>query len=288
MAHLKVTPLSCFSCFSFSIFCSLFEEMFFVLLFSFISLKYVSLLASKTEFNKRCFLRSRRSMEKHDFEGLHCVVALQAAAAGAAANFYLIALSCLATSAAQVFEYVSWVLSLQAAAASAEGNACKHFLGHTFDSCWIFSGIILLVLWKCSEVNSSMIATVKTQKCEELTDFRDFSILQASIQEVAVENTHSMCFDGHAGSKGKGSLCLGLEEASGRVDVPVSVGVLLSSEKVCRSSQSVALVAPGSCVVKTIFVKGVDGSTRVRWMYGSLTMGRWISGYHGWYWNREP
>ena len=37
-----------------------------------------------------------------------------------------------------------------------------------------------------------------------------------------------------------GSLSLGSGQASGRVDIPVSVGVLLSSEEVCRSSQSVA------------------------------------------------
>ena len=65
-----------------------------------------------------------------------------------------------------------------------------------------------------------------------------------------------------------GSLSLGLGEASGRVDVPVSVGVLLHSEKVFRSSQSVAVVTPGSCVVKTICVKGVDGSTRVHRVKG--------------------
>ena len=44
---------------------------------------------------------------------------------------------------------------------------------------------------------------------------------------------------------------------------PVGVNVFLSSETFCRSGQSVALVTPGSCVVKTIFVKGVDGDTVV-------------------------
>ena len=62
-------------------------------------------------------------------------------------------------------------------------------------------------------------------------------------------------------------------EASGRVDVPVSVGVLFSSEKVCGSSQSVVLVTPGSRVVKTIFVKGVDGSTRVHRVKGHTVVG---------------
>ena len=48
--------------------------------------------------------------------------------------------------------------------------------------------------------------------------------------------------------KGNGGLSLGMEEASGRVDIPVSVIELLSSEMVFRSSQSVALVTPGSRV----------------------------------------
>ena len=70
-----------------------------------------------------------------------------------------------------------------------------------------------------------------------------------------------------------GSLSLGLGEASGRVDVPVRVGVLLSSEEVCRYSQSVAFVTPGSCVVKAIFVKRVDGSTRVHRVKGHTEEG---------------
>ena len=37
----------------------------------------------------------------------------------------------------------------------------------------------------------------------------------------------------------------------------------LSSGTEFRSSQSVALVTAGSCVVKTIFVKGVGWNTRV-------------------------
>ena len=43
------------------------------------------------------------------------------------------------------------------------------------------------------------------------------------------------------------------------MDVSVSVDALLSAEKFCRSEQSVALVTPGSCVAKTIFVKGRVG-----------------------------
>ena len=57
------------------------------------------------------------------------------------------------------------------------------------------------------------------------------------------------------------------------MDVSVNVGVSLSSEKLCRSSQSVALVTTGSCVVKTIFVKGVDGSTVVHRVKGHTVVG---------------
>ena len=58
-------------------------------------------------------------------------------------------------------------------------------------------------------------------------------------------------FKGKDGHDTDGSLSLG--KASGRVDVPVGVNAFLNAEKFCRSEQSVALVTPGSCVVKTIF-----------------------------------
>ena len=57
------------------------------------------------------------------------------------------------------------------------------------------------------------------------------------------------------------------------MDVLVSVGALLSAEKFCRSEQSVALVTPGSCVAKTIFLKGLDGSTVVHQVHGAHCVG---------------
>ena len=57
------------------------------------------------------------------------------------------------------------------------------------------------------------------------------------------------------------------------MDVPVSVGALLSAEKFCRSEHSVALVTPGSCVVKTIFLKGVDGNKVVHKVQGHTVVG---------------
>ena len=105
---------------------------------------------------------------------------------------------------------------------------------------------------------------VKTQKSEELKGFRHFSFLQASIREAAIANVGSMVFDGHDDFKGKdrhdtdGSLSLGLGEASGRVDVPVSVMKLI--DPAIKSPQSV--VVNQSLRVKiTIFMKRLDGRT---------------------------
>ena len=78
--------------------------------------------------------------------------------------------------------FVFWMHRWQAAAAPAaaffEGYSCKYFLGHMFESCWIFAGILLLGLWKFTSVNSSTIGKGKTQKSEELQGFRDFSLLR--------------------------------------------------------------------------------------------------------------
>ena len=68
----------------------------------------------------------------------------------------------------------------------------------------------------------------------------------------------------HVDSKGKdrhdtdGSMSLGLGEASGRVDVPVSVKQLV--DKAIRSPQSV-VVNQSLRVEKTIFMNGLDGHT---------------------------
>ena len=55
--------------------------------------------------------------------------------------------------------------------------------------------------------------------------------------------------------------------------VPVGVNAFLNAEIICRSGQSVALVTPGSCVVKTIFVKGVDGHTVVHRVHEHTVVG---------------
>ena len=109
--------------------------------------------------------------------------------------------------------------------------------------------------------------------------------LQASTQEAFGESASDRdqdCVDleGKCDSfKGKdrhdtdGSLSLGKGKASGRVDVPVGVNASLNAEMIYRSGQSVALVTPGSCVVKTIFVKGVDGNTVVHRVHEHTVVG---------------
>ena len=112
-----------------------------------------------------------------------------------------------------------------------------------FESCWFFAGMLLLGLWEIIGLNSSTIGMGKTQKSEELKGFHDFSVPQASIQEAVIAYDGAVCFDGHAEFKGKdghdtdGSLSLGFGEASGRVDVPVSVDNLIDAA--FRSPQSV-------------------------------------------------
>ena len=109
------------------------------------------------------------------------------------------------------------------------------------------------------------------------------SNLQALIPEAL--RVDGLAFDNQLDTfKGKdrydtgGSLQSG--EASGRVDVPVSVGVLLSSEEICSSSQYVALVTPGSCVAKTIFVEGGGWKHGGTPGQGAHCCGR-LAGLHG-------
>ena len=91
--------------------------------------------------------------------------------------------------------------------------------------------------------------------------------------DVADSEDECVSLKGKDGHDTDGSLSLGKGKASGRVDVPVGVNTFLSAEKFCRSEQSVALVSPGSCVVKTIFVKGVDGNTVVHRIHEHTVVG---------------
>ena len=92
---------------------------------------------------------------------------------------------------------------------------------------------------------------------------------------VDVADSEGECdsFKGKEGHDTDGSLSLGKGKASGQVDVPVGVNAFFNAEMICRSGQSVALATPGSCVVKTIFVKGVDGHTVVHRVHEHTVVG---------------
>ena len=92
---------------------------------------------------------------------------------------------------------------------------------------------------------------------------------------VDVADSEGECdsFKGKDGHDTDCSLSLGKGKASGRVDVSVGVNAFLNAEMICRSGQSVALVTPGSCVVKTIFVKCVDGHTVVHRVHEHTVVG---------------
>ena len=110
-------------------------------------------------------------------------------------------------------------------------------------------------------------------------------IPQALIPEAVVVNDDSMCFDGHVEFKGKdrhdtdASLSLGFGEASGRVDVPVSVYKLIDSA--CRSPQSV-VVNQSLRVEKTIFMKGLDGRTTIHRVSDDMMIGEILDDWMIW------
>ena len=166
-------------------------------------------------------------------------------------------------------------------------HSVEQFLGCVFETFWWMLAFVWYdvgshMLWILLRISGKEDWTFpglwKDQKDSMVEEKAEGSpIPQASIPEAVVVNHDSMCFDGHVQFKGKdrhdidGSLSLGLGQATGRVDVPV--GVTLNAEELCRSGQSVALVSPGSCVVKTIFVKGVDGNTVVHRVHEHTVVG---------------
>ena len=123
---------------------------------------------------------------------------------------------------------------------------------------------------------------IKVSK-RNLNRFQERILRQAHTPKALIQ---AVCLDDSVESEGEydsfkgkdrhdtdGSLSLGMGQATGRVDVPV--GVTLSAEELCRSGQSVALVSPGSCVVKTIFVKG--GWMGTLWYTGYMSALLWVT-----------
>ena len=221
---------------------------------------------------------------------------LESAAASVAAILLDGQTDLLLTSAAQAFCYMeckSVKQPLQAAAAAAAIWVESPFVAtvlHMFEWCW-FAGFWIgwcILLWIICQVHlekdiPTFFGKGKKQGytskgCQRICSF---TLLQASTQadsgvtcgfvDLAESEGEYGSFKGKDRHDTDGSLSLGLGQATGRVDVPV--GVTINAEKLCRSGQSVALVSPGSCVVKTIFVKGVDGNTVVHRVHEHTVVG---------------
>ena len=190
--------------------------------------------------------------------------------------------------AAKAFHYMecqSVKQMLQAAAAAAAILVRSSFVAivlHMSEWCWFVAGFWVgcILLWNSCQVHlekdmPAFFGKGKKQGCtskgsQESCYFSDLQALTQAdsggvncFEDGADLEGECVLFKGKDGHDTDGSLSLGKGKASGRVDVPVGVNAFLSAETFFRSGQSVALVTPGSCVVKTIFVKGVDGNTVV-------------------------
>ena len=181
-----------------------------------------------------------------------------------------------------------------AVAASAAAWTLLHVFGvqfavaglcHVFVSCWemagccheigIFWNILDLLRWKrvCQEdLAQSAPGLSKKQSYTLSKDQSSVSVLQASTQALTPEDDGDLVtFKGWDGHSIDGSPSLGKGQATGRVDVPVDATATsfgyVDVAPLHRSPQSVVLVNLGSHVEKnekTIFVKGVEGKTKVR------------------------
>ena len=222
-----------------------------------------------------------------DYCKIVCFEAAAAAAAfvlGLAHTFQAEPAACAQVGFYKIFQ--SHAAAARAAAVDAL-HSVEQFLGCVFETFWWMLAFVWYdvgshMLWILLRISGKEDWTFpglwKDQKDSMVEEKAEGSpIPQASIPEAVVVNDDSMCFDGHVQFKGKdrhdidGSLSLGLGQATGRVDVPV--GVTLNAEELYRSGQSVALVSPGSCVVKTIFVKEVDGNTVVHRVHEHTVVG---------------
>ena len=158
---------------------------------------------------------------------------------------------------------------------------------HVFAFCWILQelvfcglGVAAVICWfddagidLLRSLESPWSGSGKWKKPSAFCCTRknnDDPLLQAlTLAEVSECDS----FKGKDGHDTDGSLSLAKGKASGRVDVPVGVNAFLNAETICRSGQSVTLVTPGSSVVKTIFVKGVDGNTVVHRVHEHTAVG---------------
>ena len=222
---------------------------------------------------------------------------LKTAAASAAAVVDHVLNTLLFESEAFACGYTFYKNGSHAAAATAAAylfeNPSVATVLHMSEWCWFAAGFWVgwcILLWNICQVHlekdmPTFFGKGKKQGCTSKgsQETCSFTVLQALTQadsgvtrgfvDVADSEDECVSLKGKDGHDTDGSLSLGKGKASGRVDVPVGVNTFLSAEKLCRSEQSVALVSPGSCVVKTIFVKGVDGNTVVHRVHEHTVVG---------------
>ena len=213
-----------------------------------------------------------------------CEVRQHAVAASAAASHLFGFYADLETSAARACEYILSEDGKHAADASAAAFPCKSsvilFENETSELPWSCAGLFLFL---------RLCVAGKSGKLELVDNFLQFGkgkekrfslakmsskqdVLQASIPEAltqeasCAEDCQLDTFKGWDGHSIDGSPSLGKGQATRRVDVPVDA-TATSFGYVDVAPQSVVLVNLGSHVEKnekTIFVKGVEGKTKVR------------------------
>ena len=204
----------------------------------------------------------------------------RAAAASAAALHLFGFHAVLETSAARACKYILGEVGQRAAAASAAAFSCMNPLillrKEKSEFLLFFSGLLVFLQW-CVAGKSGMLEFVDNFSQFGKGKEKRFSLpkmsskhddLQASTPE---DPCNFVIFKGWDGHSIDGSPSLGKGQATGRVDVPVdAIATSFGYVDVAllhRSPQCVVLVNQGSHVEKkkkTIFVKGVEGKTRVR------------------------
>ena len=200
------------------------------------------------------------------FADVFVVLVVPAAAAWAAAFASVHALFFLDKSAAVATKRKFFVSVVQAAAAWAAAFVPESLVSEPLSCC---AGI---GFWIFLRVSSSFLGLWKEQRnikfyCEK----DESSNLQALIQEAVVAEYGQLdIVKGKDGHDTDGSLSLGSGEASGRVDVPVSVTKL--DDPAYRSPQSV-VVNQSLRVEKTIFMKGLDGRTTIHKVSDDMMIG---------------
>ena len=221
-----------------------------------------------------------------DYCKIDCFEAAAAAAAFVSALAHTFQAEPAACAQMGFFKIFQTQAAVARAAAADASHSFEMFLGCVFETFWwmlafvwydVGSHMLWILLRTSGKESWTFPGLWKEQKDSMVEEkVEDTPIPQASIREAVIANDDSMCFDGHVEFKGKdrhdtdGSLSLGFGEASGRVDVPVSVYKLI--DPACMSPQSV-VVNQSLRVEKTIFMKGLDGRTTIHRVSDDMMIG---------------